>query len=80
MDPDVRIRCRAASILGRLGDPTSVPPLKRMFLSDPVSEAVRAAQSALRALGSVPEEGEADLLEFLEEAEGNPGAPGESEA
>jgi HEAT repeat protein len=54
-DPDVRIRVRSATLLGSLGDPRSVRPLKRVFLSDPVMEVAAAAEAALRALGSHPE-------------------------
>jgi HEAT repeat protein len=53
-DPDVRIRARAAALLGGVGDQRAVKPLRRMFLSDPVSEVAAAAESALRMLGSVP--------------------------
>jgi HEAT repeat protein len=54
-DPDVRIRSRAATLLGGMGEQRAVKPLRRMFLSDPVSEAAAAAESALRMLGSVPQ-------------------------
>jgi HEAT repeat protein len=56
-DPDVRIRARSASLLGALGELRAVKPLRRMFLSDPVSEVAAAAESALRMLGSVPQSG-----------------------
>jgi len=54
-DPDVRIRARAATLLGGMGELRAVKPLRRMFLSDPVSEVAAAAESALRILGSVPQ-------------------------
>jgi HEAT repeat protein len=54
-DPDVRIRSRAATLLGAMGESRAVKPLRRMFLSDPVSEVAAAAESALRILGSVPQ-------------------------
>jgi HEAT repeat protein len=59
-DPDVRIRARAATLLGGMGEPRAVRPLRRMFLSDPVSEVAEAAESALRMLGAVPQ-GSGDL-------------------
>ena len=54
-DPEVRVRSRAATVLGSLGDPRSLPALKRMFLSDPVVEVAVSAEAALHALGSPPE-------------------------
>jgi HEAT repeat protein len=60
-DPDIRVRVRSATLLGSLGDPRSVRPLKRVFLSDPVMEVAAAAESALRALGSPPESDGDDL-------------------
>ncbi|HYT77947.1 MAG TPA: HEAT repeat domain-containing protein [Actinomycetota bacterium] len=54
-DPDARIRSRAATLLGGMGELRAVKPLRRMFLSDPVSEVAAAADSALRILGSVPQ-------------------------
>lgn len=56
-DPDVRIRSRAATLLGGMGELRAVKQLRRMFLSDPVSEVAATAESALRILGSVPEGG-----------------------
>ena len=49
------MRSRAATVLGSLGDPRSLPALKRMFLSDPVVEVAVSAEAALLALGSPPE-------------------------
>jgi HEAT repeat protein len=54
-DPDVRIRVRAATLLGGMGELRALTQLRRMFLSDPVSEVAAAAESALRMLGSVPQ-------------------------
>jgi HEAT repeat protein len=54
-DPDVRIRARAATLLGGMGEQRAVKPLRRMFLSDPVSDVATAAEAALRMLGSVPQ-------------------------
>lgn len=54
-DPDVRIRAKAATLLGGMGESRAVKPLRRMFLSDPVSEVAAAAEAALRMLGSVPQ-------------------------
>jgi HEAT repeat protein len=59
-DPDVRIRARSATLLGAMGELRAVKPLRRMFLSDPVSEVAGAAESALRMLGTVPQ-GSGDL-------------------
>jgi HEAT repeat protein len=59
-DPDVRIRARSAALLGAMGELRAVKPLRRMFLSDPVSDVAAAAESALRMLGTVPQ-GEGDL-------------------
>ncbi|MGH2554251.1 MAG: HEAT repeat domain-containing protein [Actinomycetota bacterium] len=59
-DPDVRIRARSATMLGAMGELRAVKPLRRMFLSDPVSEVAAAAESALRILGTVPQ-GSGDL-------------------
>jgi HEAT repeat protein len=56
-DPDVRVRARAATLLGGIGELRAVKPLRRMFLSDPVGEAAAAAETALRLLGSVPQGG-----------------------
>jgi len=56
-DPDVRIRARSAALLGAMGELRAVKPLRRMFLSDPVSEVAAAAESALRMLGTVPQSG-----------------------
>jgi len=56
-DPDARIRARAATLLGGMGELRAVKPLRRLFLSDPVSEVAAAADSALRILGSVPQAG-----------------------
>jgi HEAT repeat protein len=56
-DPDVRVRARAAVLLGGTGELRAVKPLRRMFLSDPVAEAAAAAEAALRLLGSVPQGG-----------------------
>ncbi len=68
MDPDVRIRARAAMSLGGLGDQRAVKPLRRMFLSDPVSDVAAAAESALRVLGSVPPgTGDLRVIEGAEE-------------
>lgn len=53
-DPDVRVRARAASLLGTLGYLPAVKSLRRMFLTDPVAEAAAAAEAALRLLGAVP--------------------------
>jgi HEAT repeat protein len=53
-DPDPNIRGRAATLLGELGDPKAVPPLKAMFLKDPVVSVAEAAREALVMLGSVP--------------------------
>jgi HEAT repeat protein len=55
-DPDIRVRSRAATLLGSLGDARALPALKRVFLSDPVVEVAVAAEAALRALGSPPDE------------------------
>jgi HEAT repeat protein len=57
-DPDVRVRSRAASALGALGYLSALKQLRRMFLTDPVAEAARSAEDALRRLGAVPGEGE----------------------
>jgi HEAT repeat protein len=57
-DPDVRVRSRAASALGALGYLSALRQLRRMFLTDPVAEAARSAEDALRRLGAVPAEGE----------------------
>jgi HEAT repeat protein len=54
-DPEVRVRSRAAALLGALGDARALPALKRVFLSDPVVEVAVAAEAALLALGSAPE-------------------------
>jgi HEAT repeat protein len=53
-DPDVRVRSKAASALGALGHLPAVRPLRRMYLTDPVSEAAAAAEASLRRLGAVP--------------------------
>jgi HEAT repeat protein len=58
-DPDIRVRSRAASALGAIGHLPAVRALRRMFLTDPVSEAAAAAEAALRRLGAVPAEDEA---------------------
>jgi HEAT repeat protein len=57
-DPDVRVRSRAATALGALGYLSALKQLRRMFLTDPVAEAARSAEDALRRLGAVPAEGE----------------------
>jgi serine/threonine-protein kinase len=57
-DPEVRVRVRAASLLGSIGDSSALPALKRVFLSDPVVEVAVAAEAALHALGSSPDPGE----------------------
>ena len=57
-DPDVRVRSAAAGLLGALGYLPAVKPLRRMFLTDPVSAAAVAAERALRSLGVVPPGGE----------------------
>jgi HEAT repeat protein len=55
-DPDIRVRSRAATALGVLEYLPALKALRRMFLTDPVSEAASAAEDALRALGAVREE------------------------
>jgi HEAT repeat protein len=59
-DPEVRIRTRAATLLGAMGERRAVRPLKRMLLSDPVPEVAAAAEAALRRLGSVTDVAEED--------------------
>jgi HEAT repeat protein len=76
-DPDIRVRSRAATLLGALGDARALPALKRVFLSDPVVEVAVAAEAALRALGAPPD---ADQGGGEEEPEGDrtrgdPGSP-----
>jgi HEAT repeat protein len=67
-DPDVRIRARAATLLGGMGEQRAVKPLRRMFLSDPVSEVAAAAEAALRMLGSVSQNsGDLRVVEDLSE-------------
>jgi hypothetical protein len=46
-----------------MGELRAVKPLRRMFLSDPVSEAAVAAEAALRMLGSVPQGGDLRVVE-----------------
>jgi HEAT repeat protein len=43
-------------MLGDLGDPRAVEPLRRTLRIDPVAEVVAAAEEALRALGAIPSE------------------------
>jgi HEAT repeat protein len=57
-DPEVRIRSRAATLLGAMGERRAIRPLKRMLLSDPVPEVAAAAEAALRTLGSVTDSDE----------------------
>jgi HEAT repeat protein len=67
-DPDVQIRSRAATLLGGMGEARAVKPLRRMFLSDPVSDVAAAAESALRMLGSVPQaSGDLRVVEDVQE-------------
>ena len=59
-DPEVRIRTRATTLLGAIGERRAIRPLKRMLLSDPVPEVAAAAEAALRRLGSVSNVAEDD--------------------
>jgi HEAT repeat protein len=55
-DPDGRVRARAATVLGELGDPAAIEPLKQAFVSDPDMDVVGAIEPALRRLtGEDPE-------------------------
>jgi len=54
-DPDQSVRTRAVTLLGELGDPRAMEPLKQVFLGDPVPEVAAVAGEALRRLGSMPE-------------------------
>jgi HEAT repeat protein len=53
-DPEVRIRSRAALLLGAMNEARAFRPLRRMLLSDPVPEVAAAAEEALASLGSLP--------------------------
>jgi HEAT repeat protein len=53
-DPDRAVRMRAVTLLGELGDPRALEPLKQVFLVDPVAEVSAVAGEALRRLGSMP--------------------------
>jgi HEAT repeat protein len=65
-DPEVDIRRAAAGLLGTLGDPSAVVPLRRVLVGDPDMEVVRVAEEALRRLTEVqptepgPEPGRAE--------------------
>ncbi|HEX8100344.1 MAG TPA: HEAT repeat domain-containing protein, partial [Actinomycetota bacterium] len=83
-DPDVRVRTRAVTLLGRLGDYRAVKVLKRVFTSDPVSDVAAAAEESLRALGALPdvapsamtEPSPADVDPSLGDGDGLPGPDG----
>lgn len=49
-DPDGRVRARAATVLGELGEPAAIEPLKQAFVSDPDMDVVGAIEPALRRL------------------------------
>jgi HEAT repeat protein len=53
-DPAIRIRSRAARLLGAMNESRAFRPLRRMLLSDPVPEVAAAAEEALQNLGSLP--------------------------
>jgi HEAT repeat protein len=69
-DPDVAVRSRAAMLIGGLHYLPAVKPLRRMFLTDPVIDAVAAAEAALRLLGTVPPAAE-DLRLVPDETDGH---------
>jgi HEAT repeat protein len=73
-DPDVMVRSRAAMLIGGLHYLPAVKPLRRMFLTDPVTEAVAAAEAALRLLGTVPPATE-DLRLVPDETDDRPDEP-----
>lgn len=57
-DPDASVRQRTATILGELGDPRAIEPLKRAFIADPDMDVVAAIEPALRRLTGPPREDE----------------------
>jgi HEAT repeat protein len=72
-DPDVGVRARAAVLLGTLGDPRAIKPLRRMFLSDPVGEVASAAGEALRVLGGEAESsGDIRVIDDVPEDQSGP--------
>jgi HEAT repeat protein len=57
-DPDAEVRQMTARVLGELGDPRAIEPLKRAFISDPDMDVVAAIEPALRRLTGPPTEDE----------------------
>ncbi len=57
-DPDAEVRTTTAKILGELGDPRAIEPLKRAFIADPDMDVVAAIEPALRRLTGPPTEDE----------------------
>lgn len=53
-DPDQRVRSRVVVLLGELGDPRALDPLKQVFLNDPVHDVSTAAEVALQQMGGLP--------------------------
>jgi hypothetical protein len=41
-------------LLGELGDPRALDPLRQVFLNDPVHDVATAAEVALRQIGGLP--------------------------
>ena len=73
-DPDARVRIDAVRLLGESGDARAVKALRRVFLGDPLAEVASAAETALRALGSVPP-ASGDVVVFDEDRLDIPEAP-----
>jgi HEAT repeat protein len=57
-DPDAEVRTTTAKMLGELGDPRAIEPLKRAFIADPDMDVVAAIEPALRRLTGPPSEDE----------------------
>jgi HEAT repeat protein len=57
-DPDAEVRTTTAKVLGELGDPRAIEPLKRAFIADPDMDVVAAIEPALRRLTGPPSEDE----------------------
>lgn len=63
-DPDAEVRSTTARVLGELGDPRAIEPLKRAFIADPDMDVVAAIEPALRRLTGPAEDD--DLTENTE--------------
>jgi HEAT repeat protein len=57
-DPDAEVRQMTAKVLGELGDPRAIEPLKRAFIADPDMDVVAAIEPALRRLTGPPADDE----------------------